>query len=71
MLGAVQKANPDFLFQLTDLMAESRLRYAKQRGRPREVQFVRDGKEIPQVAQFHRPWIITNRDREGPRNKGL
>ena len=52
VLGAVEKPSAKLVFQLPDLLAQRRLRHVQPRGRAREVQFLRDGHEIPQMSEF-------------------
>jgi hypothetical protein len=53
MAAAIQELNADELFELANLLAQRRLRGAKARCSPREVQFLCDSDEIPEVPQFH------------------
>jgi hypothetical protein len=52
MAAAIQELDTDQLFQLANLLAQRRLRGAKARCGAREVEFFRDGHEVPEMPQF-------------------
>jgi hypothetical protein len=53
MSAAIQQWCADHFLELTDLLAEGRLRGTQAGRRAREVQFFRNGDEIAEMAQFH------------------
>ena len=53
MPAPIEQRNADRRFELTDLLAERRLRRVQPRRRAREVQLLGDGHEVAQVPQFH------------------
>ena len=52
-LGAVEKRNPEFLFELPDLMAEGRLTEIEPLGGAAEVQRLGQSNDVAKVAQLH------------------
>src|SRR5690606_20508645 len=51
--GAVEQGNAELSLESLDLLRQRRLRDVQPFGRPGEVPFLRDGEEIPEMAQFH------------------
>jgi hypothetical protein len=52
--GAAQKDGAHHLLELPDLLAQRRLRDVKPPRRPAEVQLLRDGDEVAEVAKLER-----------------
>ncbi len=50
----VQQRHIHLLLELADLQAQRRLGDVQALGRPREVEFLGDGDEVPEVAKVHR-----------------
>jgi hypothetical protein len=48
-----KERGPNLRFEILDLLAQGRLPDVNQRGRPREVQLLRDCEEIANVTEFH------------------
>ena len=52
-LGAIEEPHAELLLQLADLLAHGGLRDMQALGGATEVQFLRNGYEVPQVPEFH------------------
>jgi len=51
--AAVEQRHAQLFLQLLDLVRQGRLRHVQALGGPGEVEGLRDGVEVAQVAQFH------------------
>ena len=51
---AVEEARTDLLFERFDLLAQRRLRHVQAARRAVEIQLLRDGDKVANVAKFHR-----------------
>jgi hypothetical protein len=67
LVPAIEKRRLNFLFQIADLPAEWRLRYAKPGCSPADIHFFSGCDEIPQVTQFHLTIISHRSIRQGSR----
>jgi hypothetical protein len=52
-LAPVEKPDPQFFLQLTNLIAERGLRNVHSLGGPSKVEFFGDGDKVTKVSQFH------------------
>jgi hypothetical protein len=55
-----QQWRPDGFLQLTDLLAEGRLRHAEPACRRGEAEFLGDGDKVAKVAEVYGGWHIEN-----------